>query len=601
MNAQHPSDKSQLPALRQHLSRQPRDGAAWLNLAQLLAHQRPGPELHQAIDQATRLLPDNYQAWRLAGLLHQHRNGTAAALRWLDQIARQNPGIAAPQLAAADLAAAQSLEMATTRFSAMVEAFPQDDRPRILLADWLQQAGRTDAAAEQLAAALEINPDSPENWARLAECRIECGDYGGAVDAASELISRNAQSAHAHILRGDAYRLANGWKRALKDYRTAVELGYADARLLNNIGSCHAGLEDYAEARQHFQRALQLEPGMPETRLNIGLLYACEMQPEQAMEHIRSALQHPYLAEETRHSAESILALLAEQQRLQPVLQDAVNNGSVTQLHRALAQTPSALTQAHAATVQHIENVADALSRQTVDTASISHPLPAELSHFIEACYQCKIELEADSVAALYTRISADHGNGHSADELAVRRAMQTIQSRSAHSSELLYREEGEAWLRYWHACLMGDRPEKAPGHFKAAANAIGFRQLTPPERVAGTYRALFSQVKSRLPAGAKRGILLYIAANLIHGFSDGNGKLSRFLMAWECESQGLSAILIPPHLRSDATAAMDQAWYENDLDGLLTLFARSGGHTAALAEGLAGVVGTATIKPPVR
>ena len=51
----------------------------------------------------------------------------------------------------------------------------------------------------------------------------------------------------------------------------------------------------------------------------------------------------------------------------------------------------------------------------------------------------------------------------------------------------------GEAWLRYWHARLLRDAPDKQPGQFKVAANAIKGLPLTPAENVTGTVRALLS------------------------------------------------------------------------------------------------------------
>jgi hypothetical protein len=111
---------------------------------------------------------------------------------------------------------------------------------------------------------------------------------------------------------------------------------------------------------------------------------------------------------------------------------------------------------------------------------------------------------------------------------------------------------------------------EKQPGQFKAVTNAIGNRFLTPPENVAGTFRAMLADFRPTVPAGLPRAVFMYVAVTMIHGFADGNGRLSRFIMNWEAESAGLPAIVIPLKLRAQFTRSMDTAWFAGQLDPLL-------------------------------
>jgi hypothetical protein len=90
---------------------------------------------------------------------------------------------------------------------------------------------------------------------------------------------------------------------------------------------------------------------------------------------------------------------------------------------------------------------------------------------------------------------------------------------------------------------------------------------------------------------GLPRGLLLYIAANMIHGFGDGNGRLARFLLAWECESAGLPPLLVLTGLRAQTASALDTAWLEGDPGPLTEALAASRAETLrvlALAVGSA-------------
>ena len=146
---------------------------------------------------------------------------------------------------------------------------------------------------------------------------------------------------------------------------------------------------------------------------------------------------------------------------------------------------------------------------------------------------------------------------------------LEIVRERAGRDPAILQSAQGEAWLKYWHARLLADEPEKRPGQYKLAANAIRNLPLTPPDGVSGTLRTMLSELLPALPAGLARGLFLYIGVNMIHGFGDGNGRLARFLLAWECEAAGLTPVLVPPALRAQTAQALDAAWLSADLQPL--------------------------------
>jgi hypothetical protein len=205
-----------------------------------------------------------------------------------------------------------------------------------------------------------------------------------------------------------------------------------------------------------------------------------------------------------------------------------------------------------------------------LDPREFHHAANAAALPLVEACAQCNL----DGSGAVIARLQEELAQVPVDPAVAGRHGpllniLEIIRERRARHAAVLQGPEGEAWLRYWHARLLRDTPEKRPGQYKVAANAIKGLPLTPAENVAGTFRVLLAEILPDLPGGPARGALLYIAVNMIHGFGDGNGRLSRFLLAWETESAGLPPIIIPPAVRAQMARALDSAWLEGELQPL--------------------------------
>jgi Fic family protein len=60
------------------------------------------------------------------------------------------------------------------------------------------------------------------------------------------------------------------------------------------------------------------------------------------------------------------------------------------------------------------------------------------------------------------------------------------------------------------------------------------------------------------------------IAICMVHPFADGNGRLSRFVMAWDFISAGRPPLLIPTSVREAAAKGMDAIWFDGDASPLL-------------------------------
>lgn len=378
---------------------------------------------------------------------------------------------------------------------------------------------------------------------------------------------RVAQSA----LQADGHRLAGRWTEALTAYREVERFSANDPWLLNNIGTCRASLEDYEQAAGYFDRALRLQPDFPEARLNIGFLRACQGRDGEAVDIITGVLQDRSLDPATRQAAATLRDNLGEQQRLEPFLQDALQSGDVRALQRALGQAPSSLGRPHEPTLTRLRTLAERCRELAFNPEEFSQDAGAVALPLVEACLHARLDGGAAAMIRLHTELADKSGESAATENLRrVEYFLAIGRDRTTSSPRVLVAPEGEAWLRYWHARLMRGAPDKRPGHYKVTTNAIKDLPLTPAENVAGTYRALLSELLPAVPEGLPRGLLLFNAANLIHGFADGNGRLARFLLAWETESAGLSPVVIPKNVQKQVALALDVAWLEGELQPLL-------------------------------
>jgi tetratricopeptide (TPR) repeat protein len=116
--------------------------------------------------------------------------------------------------------------------------FPGDPRPRLALAAVYEQAGRLEQAADEIEAALRLDPDSTEAHGALARVAAASGRR---LARAEELLTRDLQ------------RLPPGDDAALADCH------YALGALLERQG-------ERGQAREHYQEALRRDPGSPEAR-----------------------------------------------------------------------------------------------------------------------------------------------------------------------------------------------------------------------------------------------------------------------------------------------------------------------------------------------
>lgn len=112
------------------------------------------------------------------------------------------------------------------------------------------------------------------------------------------------------------------------------------------------------------------------------------------------------------------------------------------------------------------------------------------------------------------------------------------------------------ALLRHRHALVMGARPDKNPGAFKAKTNRAGGTIFVEPELVNGTLQQGFAFLQG-LGEPFQRAAFMMFMVNEVHPFSDGNGRTARIMMNAELIARGQERIIIPTAYRTDYLGAL--------------------------------------------
>lgn len=563
-----------LSSLRDKVQRNPEDGASWLAIAMLLAHAEPGPELRQAIAKSIELLPDDYQAWLLAGLDLQHRQGPVAAQRWLSKIAQQNPAQVAPRLAAAQLLTANQAEAANLSFKSIIKDFPDDSRAHVLFAEHLQNQGRVPEAADHLEQSLKIKSDVAENWAALAMLRLAEDRYEDVVIAASKALELDPTAVAPRLSRAKAYCQAAQWDMGLKDYREINKSMPDNPFILLGLGACLAGRGEFDEALQVLRRALQIKPDLAELKLDIAMVLASQGRFEDALNDFQELLKVSGLPATQRDAAVIAQTTLQESRRLKNIIRDAAASGDITGLQQALLQAPEVLLQTDSQTNDQLQAMARACQKWVGDEVGNKGApddpwLGPEQTAFVEACLLCRVADTAADMASIWRKIQKNPFDVSLLDEAQsnVFSVWRSVLDRNRLPIALNDLSKGEAWLRYWHFRVLSGTATSLPGLFKFAPNSIGIHRTTAPQHLIEAVRMLMNETAPGVPAGEARAVYMLAAINRIHAFIDGNGRLARFVFNRELQRAGLQTILFLPDMRKTVVGCLDAAQYQNDFE----------------------------------
>jgi len=139
------------------------------------------------------------------------------------------------------------------------------------------------AARDSLEKALAIEPDLPE--ALSARSVIETNfDYNwkGAAETVRQSLALAREDPSLLLQAGNLAAIRGDMTQANEFYRRAVAVDPVNAQARAFLASSLAGLGHYAEAREEYERVIELNPSAPNSHASVGVCYLLEGKFEEA-------------------------------------------------------------------------------------------------------------------------------------------------------------------------------------------------------------------------------------------------------------------------------------------------------------------------------
>ena len=111
-----------------------------------------------------------------------------------------------------------------------------------------------------------------------------------------------------------------------------------------------------------------------------------------------------------------------------------------------------------------------------------------------------------------------------------------------------------EAHIKQLHRILKSNTSDSqkswfAVGDYKRLANEVGGKDTTPPEEVHLRMKELLSQYHTIKTTTFDDILNFHVCFERIHPFQDGNGRIGRLLMFWQCLQSGIVPFIITEDL----------------------------------------------------
>ncbi len=182
------------------------------------------------------------------------------------------------------------LPLAVENLLKVREEMPGDLRPVMLLADCYLRLGENKKVIELLGPLQKKSGDDLATVYMLGTALVRDGQ----TDKGQILIDRilkNGDSAEARLLLGTTKMMVNDFAGALADLQRAVEMNPNLPDVYTYYGLALTSTGDQAGGQEAFRRALQSDPNNFEANLRIGVLLRKEEKHDEALQHFHHALE----------------------------------------------------------------------------------------------------------------------------------------------------------------------------------------------------------------------------------------------------------------------------------------------------------------------
>jgi len=218
----------------------PRDGALYVLMADVLAQLGAWDKAAQYLQRAVALLPHraDVQAKYADVLSHLGRHGEAVA----------------------------SYQMAVT-------LEPKSLQWRALLAETKMKAKDYDGAIKEYRAMLKVAPHSAAVYANLAKAYGALHDVTQEVENYRQAVRLEPRNPTLHYNLGVALERAGKWGEARKAYRRVLELSPGDPDALLRLAEGEAKAKEFKQAAQYYEQLMRKKPGNVQVITNAAAVY----------------------------------------------------------------------------------------------------------------------------------------------------------------------------------------------------------------------------------------------------------------------------------------------------------------------------------------
>jgi tetratricopeptide (TPR) repeat protein len=329
LELQQGNDASAIEQFRRALELNAKSFPAHYNLALAYLRQHKQTEGRQELERAVTLDPRNADANYNFGLvlLEEGRPEEAISrLRVAQAGSPARPDVAF-NLVRAQLAANHPDE-AEREAEAGSKTFARDANWFAAVGRIFFENGRPREAAEYLAPALHLRPDSEEIKHQLAAARLQLQDPAGAL-AVLQSGDHGAQDAEHHYLLASAYLLMHRLPEAETESRQAMALDPREPRYLLLAARVLQRRNEQAAALELLEQAIRLEPAGSDPYYSKGVSYYFLRRYADARQSLAQALQL------SPHSAQALFLYAAT------LVNEGKNAEAEDYLHRAIALEPA--------------------------------------------------------------------------------------------------------------------------------------------------------------------------------------------------------------------------------------------------------------------
>ena len=198
--------------------------------------------------------------------------------------------------------------------------------------------------------------------AKAADSYMERGDYENAIAQYDLLTSHFSDDPRYYALRGYCYSKRQLFANALRDYSSAISLKPDVPSTLFNRGRIYFVMGEYELALADYLKSAKLSPKW-DVFLNIGFIYRCRHEFEQARQFFRRALREDCDDKFVNHELLSLMRII-DQKSLLRTVPSACFNGSPeikriirkAQQHIRHGACEEALSLYHGLVIQHPRN-----------------------------------------------------------------------------------------------------------------------------------------------------------------------------------------------------------------------------------------------------